>query len=124
MANNLSIIITRYLLFPRCCLLITFNPSVALSSLLRFLPLLVSEGGGGIQLDESFFSLRRRSDTLPLSFICGSLRCLTLCSFCCCVVLTRGGVSSAPEHQRTIALRLLLLPPPRLLLFLFVFFLI
>lgn len=38
MANNLSIIITRYLLYPRCCLLITFNPSADPSSLLRFLP--------------------------------------------------------------------------------------
>lgn len=58
MANNLSIIITRYLLFPRCCLLITFNPSVALSSLLRFLPLLVSRwrrGGKNTTGREFFF---------------------------------------------------------------------
>lgn len=38
MANNLSIIITRYLLYPRCCLLITFNPFADPSSLLWFLP--------------------------------------------------------------------------------------
>lgn len=38
MANNLSIITTRFLLSPRCCLLITFNPSVALLSPLWFPP--------------------------------------------------------------------------------------
>lgn len=129
MANNLSIIITPLSPLP------PLLPPDYIQSLGRpFVPAVIPpaprfRGEGKIQLDESFFfplslfSPARlslwRSHTLPLSFISGSLRCRSLCSFCCCVVLTRGGVSSTPEHQRAIALRLLL-SLSLLLLFLFV----